>query len=109
MCVIEEGEDYSGFDFREKVGSDMETPQLLTRLGFLHIDTNQRLQDRFARTLDELCQLELANYRTRLQTLAGTDNHYALLDQFGRGYTVKVAGEAANIRKCGARNATRAN
>ena len=61
--------------FRKDVCSDLETPQLLSKLGFLHINTNQRMQDRFAQTQDNLDKLELANYRTRLQTLAGTKTH----------------------------------
>ena len=41
--------------------------------------------------------------------LAGTDNPYALLDTYGRGHTIQVAGAAAYVTKCAPVQATRAD
>ena len=98
---------FARWEKAEMEGDSPFAKQLLSQLGFFHIDTNQRMQDRFTQAQDDICQVELANFRTRLQTLAGTDNPYALLDR--RGYTLQVAGAAAYIIKCAAHNATRAD
>ena len=83
VCVLEEEQLQGNFNFWKDLGSNLEATQLLSRLGFLHLDTNQRMQDQFMQTQSELCELELANYRTKLQTLAGTNNPYTLLNQYG--------------------------
>ena len=72
---------------------------MLTQIDFLHIDTNQYMRDGFAQAQENLCKVELANYHTRLQTLAGTNNLYALINEFGRGYIIKVSGAASYIIK----------
>ena len=59
--------------------------------------------------MHNLCQVEMAAWRSKLHNLAGTDNPYALLDHYGRGFTLQVAGAAAYIIKCGRLNATRAD
>ena len=95
VCILD-GEQLQGnFTFQKDLSLKLEATQLLSRLGFLHLDTNQRMQDQFAQRQAELCELELANYRTKLQTLAGTNNPYALLDQYGRCllYTSDAADE----------------
>ena len=67
------------------------------------------MQDRFQSIMDLLCRLEMDAWRSKLHSLASTDNPYTLLDHYGRGFTVQVAGSAAYILKCAAKEATRAD
>ena len=108
-CPIANGTVPKTFPFRADLGKDLSDPQLLSRIGYLHLDTNQRMTDRFQTVMDNLCQVEMAAWRSRLHNLAGTDSPYALLDTYGRGFTMQVAGAAAYILKCAEREATRAD
>ena len=108
VCPISKGEPEGDFTFLP--GSrDLTSIQFLTQFGFLHLRAGQRAQDRLDTVMGNICQLELADHRARLQELAGTNNPYALLDRYGWGHTVQVAGTAAYVLKCAKRNATRAD
>ena len=101
ICFPEEASDTSSYLFRPELSTrPLDQPQLLTQLGFLHIDTNRRLTNRLEAILDNICELEAAAWKSKLQSLAGTDNPYALLDRYGPGHTVQVAGNAAYIVQC---------
>ena len=100
VCPVGEGSDGGGFSFRQDVGADLRATQLLSQLGYLHIDTNQQMQGRFTQAQDGICQVELANYRTRLQTLAGTDNPYARPVR-ARQYTACGRSSCLHYKVCG--------
>ena len=83
--LIHDKKDSKGYKFKSKFGVDLDMPQLLSQLGFLHIDSSQQMQDRFAIISDNICQLEMAGWQAKLHGLAGTSSPYALLDHYGRG------------------------
>ena len=108
VCMPEGQDDQRDHEFRPDVGGKLEDPQLATQMGFLHIDTNLRMYGRLSALLDSVCQVEMAGWRGKLHAMAGSDQPYALLDRYGRGYTMQVAGAAAYVIKCAATTATRA-
>jgi len=93
VCLYADDEEVpAGYQFRSGLAEDLRGPQTLSQMAYLHLDTNQRVQDRFDLLADHLCKVELAGLRAKMQALAGGDNLYALLDMYGRGHTVQVAG-----------------
>ena len=67
------------FNFCKDIGSNLEATQLLSHLGFIHLDTNQHMHYQVAQIQGDFCELKLANYHMKLHTLAGTNNPYSLL------------------------------
>ena len=78
---------------------DVHAANLQTQLGFLHMGTNMRMHNRFELIQSDLCEVDRRILYSRLQTLAA-DNPYALLDIYGPGHIIDVAGAAAYITKC---------
>lgn len=78
-------------------------------LSYHHITTNQHVNQRFMIVQADLCRVERMALFGKLQALAGADNPYALLDLFGPGYTVTVAGAAAYVTQCARVEAVRAD
>ena len=109
VCLVREDKDSEGYEFLSEFGIDLAMPQLLSQLGFLHIDSSQQMQDHFAIISDNICQLEMAGWQAKLHSIAGTNDPYALLDNYGRGVTVQVAGAAAYMLKCQPKQATKAD
>ena len=99
----------TNYRFRSGLVGDLQGPQTMSQLGYLHLDTNQRVQDRFDRMADHLCRQELVGWRAKMQALAGGDNPYALFDVYGRGHTIQVAGAVAYVTKCKPTPAIRAD
>ena len=83
-----------------KAHFDPTTTDLQTQLSYLHISTNLRMYERFDVLQMELCKLERKTLFNKIQGLAGTGNPYAMLDLYGPGHTVLVAGAAAYIVRC---------
>ena len=48
----------------------------------------------------DLCQVDRKRLYNKLQALSGTSNQYALLDLYGPGHTVTVAGAIAYVTQC---------
>ena len=108
VCLLQTEEDGSqGHEFQPQAWADLASANLQTQIGFLHLDTNQRMLDRFEAMADDLCEVDRRAWRTKLHILAGTDNPYALLENYGKGYTIQVAGAAAYVTRCQPREATR--
>ena len=107
VCFLEDGESPEGYTFHPEA-ADLAHPQLLAQLGFLYLDSGKKAQERLELVMDHMCEIETREYRGRLQELAGTGSPYAMLDHYGRGFTVEVSGAVAYILKCPARNVSRA-
>ena len=73
---------------------------LQTQLGYLHVTTNMAMASRFVQVQTELCQLDRRTLFNKLQAIAGAHNHYALLDLYGPGHQVYMAGAAAYVTRC---------
>ena len=56
LCVLIDNQSEGNFTFRKDVGTRLESTQLLSWLGFLHLDTNQQMQDWFTQAQGDLCQ-----------------------------------------------------
>lgn len=82
---------------------------LQTQLAHLHLSTNMRMYDRFETVQADLCSLDRRVLYNKLQAIAGTHNPYALLDLYGPGHTVYVAGAAAYVARCAPVEAIRAD
>ena len=54
ICIPGKGDDVSAYKFRPDLSTNFKDPQLLSRIGFLRIDTNRRMQDRFELITDNL-------------------------------------------------------
>ena len=108
VCLLQDEEGANqGHKFQPQAWADLAAANLQTQIGFLHLDTNQRMLDRFEAMADDLCEVDRRAWRTKLHALAGTDNPYALLENYGKGYTIQVAGAAAYVTRCEPREATR--
>ena len=96
MCFLQEGKDpVQPFKFQNRfaVGGI----NVLTQLAFHHLDTNFRMYRRFETLQTELCELERKVLHGQLQAIAGGNNRYALLDLFGKGHQITLAGAAAQV------------
>ena len=80
---------------------------LESQLSFSHLDSSLDTHARFAQIQFEICNLERKLIFTKLQSLAGTMNPYALNDLYGTGFTVTVAGAVAYVTQCVALDAQR--
>ena len=106
VCFLQEGKDpVQPFKFRSRfaVGGI----NVLTQLAFHHLDTNFRMYRRFETLQTELCELERKVLHGRLQAIAGGNNRYALLDLFGKGHQITLAGAAAQVTRCATKEAVR--
>jgi len=82
---------------------------LQTQLGFLHADTNMRMGRRFEVIQKDLCDLDRRVLYNKLQSISGARNMYAMLDVYGPGYALYMAGAAAYLTRCEPVEATRAD
>jgi len=78
---------------------------LYTRITHLHLTTNMRMNSRFESIQFDLCRTEQKTHFNKLQAIA-MRNPYALLDVYGRGHSIEVAGAVAYITKCQPREAS---
>jgi len=72
---------------------------LFTRMSHMHITTNMRMNRNFESIQLDLCQTERRTNFNKLQAIA-MRNPYALLDVYGRGHSIEVAGAVAYVTKC---------
>jgi hypothetical protein len=108
VCILREGDaPLPPHTFRASFSQTKTGIQ--TEIGHLHLGTNMRMHKRFELVQTELCQLERKILHGRLQALAGADNPYALLDLFGPGHDVIVAGAVAYVTTCVPAEVTKAD
>jgi len=58
------------------------------------------MYDRFAMVQAEMCRLDKITQNLKLQAISGANNPYSLIDIYGPGHTVHVAGAVAYITRC---------
>ena len=86
VCLIKEGQEADERHvFRTNMGDDIAWQQLLSHIGFLHISTNQEMQENLRVVMQNLRQVKMDTWQGKLHSLAGADNPYALLDMHSRG------------------------
>ncbi len=108
VCILREGDaplpphTFKASFKQAKVG-------MQTEVGHLHLGTNMRMHARFAEVQGDLCDLDRRVTHSRLQAVAAADNPYALLDTYGPGHEITVAGAVAYVTKCVAVDAQKAS
>ncbi len=80
--------------------ADLTHLEVKTHIMYMHTSLHLHLQDQFALINNEMCKMDRRTMSTRLQSIAGVDNPYALTDLFGRGVTIRKAGATAYVTKC---------
>jgi hypothetical protein len=99
LCILRPRDrPITGAEF--KAHFDPTTMDIATQLSYSHLGTNLRMYSRFEEMSEDLCALDRRSLFNKLQAVSGADNTYALLDMFGRGHTVFVAGAAAYVARC---------
>lgn len=73
---------------------------LQAQLAYLHLGSYLSAEDRFAALWTELCELERRTLFHKLQAIASASSPYSLLDNYGPGHTVVVAGATAYVLQC---------
>ena len=85
------------------IRTDPIVKDFLSAMQNLHVRKSLKDNERFAQVQRDLCDTERKTISSKLQSLAGTANPYALLDvdsYNGKGYNVFVAGAVAYLTKC---------
>ncbi len=101
ICLTDVGEgteEIEGAKF--KAAFDPANSQLTSMISYLHLTTNLRISGHFSDLQANLCDLDRQHLRTKLHSLQGADNKYALLDHYGPGHAVYAAGAAIYVTKC---------
>lgn len=99
VCLLREG-DGKVIQSTFKAHFNPEAADIQTQMSFLHLTSNLETYDRFEILQTGLCQMERKVLAARLQMLAANQNPYALLDLYGPGHAVYVAGAVAYVAKC---------
>ena len=73
---------------------------IAAQLGHLFISSRLRTHRNFVEVIQDICDVERKVLHSKLQALATQDNPYALMDIYGPGHTVYVAGALAYVVKC---------
>lgn len=82
-----------------KPNFDIQRADLGSQISYLHVTTNLRMERKFEEILAELCDLDRKTLYNKLQAVAD-HNPYALLDLYGHGHQVHVAGAVAYVLSC---------
>ena len=79
---------------------DPTIPNLQAQLSFTHLGTNMKMYRRFETMQQALCEVDRKVMHNKIQAISGANNQYALLDYYGPGYRIYVAGTAAYVTNC---------
>jgi hypothetical protein len=82
---------------------------LQTKLAFRHLGVAFETFDRFITLQQNICDVDRRAMTNKMHMIAGGNNQYALLEMFGPGHKVYVAGAAAYIASCHPREALSAD
>ena len=80
-----------------------------TQLAFLHLGSNFAMYSRFDALQQGLCNVDRRSMFNKIQAISGANNQYALLDIYGPGHKIYVAGASAYVTRCHPRDAVRAD
>jgi hypothetical protein len=92
-----------------KASFDPNNVGLQTQISFLHLGTAMHTARRFENVQGAICDVDLKTIHNKIQALSGAMNPYSLMDLYGPGHAVYVAGSAAYVTKCAPLEATRAH
>ena len=87
-----------------KYDEDLSGINLKAQLAYLHLSTNDRMEEGFNQLQQSLCKLDRDMLEAKLASVAH-GNPYALRSHFGPGCDVTVRGSAAYVTKCQPREA----
>ncbi len=85
---------------------DARAANIQTQIGFLHLSSSLREEDRFRFIQNQICALERKGLYTKLQVAAEGNNRYAFLDVFGIGHSLMSRGASVYVSRCYPKNVT---
>jgi hypothetical protein len=71
-----------------------------SELSFLHVKMTLSQRDKLRQVKLAICETRRQVASTRLESIAGTENPYSLMEVFGRGHLATKSGVTVNITKC---------
>jgi hypothetical protein len=71
-----------------------------SELSFLHVKTTLSQRDKIRQVKLAICETRRQVASTRLESIAGTENPYSLMEVFGRGHLATKSGATVYITKC---------
>jgi hypothetical protein len=74
--------------------------RLQSELSFLHVKSSISQKDKLRQVCTAICETRRQIAATRLESIAGCDNPYSLLQVFGRGYLASKAGATVYVTRC---------
>ena len=92
-----------------KASFDPNNVELQTQIAFLHLGSAMQMSRKFEKVQGAICAVDLKTIHNKIQAIAGAMNPYAMMDLYGPGHAVYVAGSAAYVTKCAPLEATRAD
>ncbi len=87
---------------------DSREANVQTQMGFLHLSSNIKANERFKSIQGQICAMERKGIHTKLQ-MAAEGNKYAFLDVFGKGHHLMNNGASIYVSTCAPINVTRAD
>jgi hypothetical protein len=82
------------------VTTEAEFTRLESELSFLQVRSTMTLQDTIRQVKAEICEDRKQIAHTRLESIAGAENPYSLMQLFGRGHQVTRNGATVYMTRC---------
>ena len=88
------------------VTTEAEFTRLESELSFLQVKSTMTLQETIPQVKAEICEDGKQIAHTRLESIAGVENPYSLMQVFGRGHQVTRNGATVYVTRCQATEVT---
>ncbi len=82
------------------VTTEAEFTRLESELSFLQVQSTMTLQETIRQVKAEICEDRKQIAPTRLESIAGAENPYSLMQVFGRGHLVTRNGATVYVTRC---------
>jgi hypothetical protein len=82
------------------VTTEAEFTRLESELSFLQVRSTMTLQETICQVKEEICEDRKQIAHTRLESIAGAENPYSLMQVFGRGQLVTRNGATVYVTRC---------
>ncbi len=82
------------------VTTEAEFTRLESELSFLQVRSTMTLQETIRQVKAEICKDRKQIAHTRLESIAGAENPYSLMQVFGRGHQVTCNGATVYVTRC---------
>jgi hypothetical protein len=82
------------------VTTEAEFTRLESELSFLQVRSTMALQETIRQVKAEICKDREQIAHTRLESIAGAENPYSLMQVFGRGHQVTRNGATVYVTRC---------